>query len=179
MLTQSKKAYMFLHLCRDERPTLGKAVERASLSIPFSCRQKGKDSPGSFYFREMARTHTKKQSMLWDRSLSCNTSDVIEFCMNGSALLKWNKNTFQTSAYKMMFGFLCFFILEHLTVQRNLKNSSQDSYKYTQVTGLQEDKVHQLPQGLLILFSFMQKQRIWDLKLQLQKSSTIKSRKHG
>lgn len=98
--------------------------------------------------------------------------------MNGSALLKWNKNTFQTSAYKMMFGFLCFFILEHLTVQRNLKNSSQDSYKYTQVTGLQEDKVHQLPQGLLILFSFMQKQRIWDLKLQLQKSSTIKSRKH-
>lgn len=99
--------------------------------------------------------------------------------MNGSALLKWKKNTFQASAYKMMFGFLCFFILEHPTVQRNLKNRSQDSHKYTQVTGLWEDKVHQLPQGLLILLSFMQKQRIWDLKLQLQKSSTIKSRKRG
>lgn len=34
--------------------------------------------------------------------------------------------------------------------------------------------MHQLPQGLLILFSFIQKQRIWDLKLQLQKSSTKK-----
>ena len=44
------------------------------------------------------------------------------------------------------------------------------------MTGLKEDKVHRLPQGLLILFSFMQKQRIWDLKLQLEKSSMIKSR---
>lgn len=99
--------------------------------------------------------------------------------MNGSALLRWKKNTLQTSAYKMVFGVLCFSILQHPTVQSNLKNRSQDSYKYIQVTGLWEDKVHQLPQGLLILFSFMQKQRIWDLKLQLQKSSTIKSRKHG
>lgn len=99
--------------------------------------------------------------------------------MNESALLILKKNTFQTSPRKMVFGFLCFFILEHPPVQSNLKNRSQDSYKYTQVTGLWEDKVHQLPQGLLILFSFMRKKRICDLKLQLQKSSTIKSRKHG
>lgn len=80
--------------------------------------------------------------------------------MNESALLKLKKNTFQISAHKIVFGFCAFFILEHPTVQNNLKNRSQDSYKYTQVTGLREDKVHQLPQGLLILFSFMQKQRI-------------------
>lgn len=71
--------------------------------------------------------------------------------MNGSALLRWKKNTLQTSAYKMVFGVLCFSILQHPTVQSNLKNRSQDSYKYIQVTGLWEDKVHQLPQGLLIL----------------------------
>lgn len=90
--------------------------------------------------------------------------------MNESALLKYKKKHF--SYFR---GFVLFFILEHPTVQSNLKKHKPKLLcKYTQVADLEEDEVCRLLQGLLILFSFMQKQRIWDLKLQLEKSSMIK-----